>query len=369
MITFKQFLLERAPNGYTPPAQELVAFVLDNLDVEEIKSYRGKYFDSSNVFQLRFKPKVAGAVKNDDLVTLIKSPQAKKLGIKDIKTGVNTGNSGKFKGTTFTFKTLPFELILGAGQNEGEKFEKEVLTAMQDYVKGKPNDLAESAFTALEDLDIGFSPDEIDTVKARTGSTSRVDATPEEMGKIIADIIVEMNDGTEFYLSVKNQSGDTVGQFGLVNTFREDFTVDTSTKEWKMLVKPLNLDVKKIEAGFNAYVNKEELSKQEVTNSGAASTAVVDLFKRFFGIGYVYLRQKSEKFVAVFIDDEFLDNKLLSGLKITEIRYPNVDRKQVSIFAQSSSTKFKLELRNAKGGVKPAQIQLKILSTTLEEMK
>ena len=120
---------------------------------------------------------------------------------------------------------------------------------------------------------------------------------------------------------------------------------------------------------FNAYVNKEELSKQEVTNSGAASTAVVDLFKRFFGIGYVYLRQKSEKFVAVFIDDEFLDNKLLSGLKITEIRYPNVDRKQVSIFAQSSSTKFKLELRNAKGGVKPAQIQLKILSTTLEEMK
>jgi hypothetical protein len=367
-LSFKQFLLEKVlPANF---AGELVKFVISKLPLEEINSYRGKYFNESGIYQIRFKPSPSKAVDIQEVLDLLRGPDAKRIGISDVNNIATSSNSGKYKGVTFTYKDLQYEAIIGSGQNAGEKFEKEVLKAMQDYVAGKPNELAETAFTALEDLDLDdFSVDDIEQVKARTGSTSRLDASPEEKGKIIADIILVMGSGDEIYLSVKNEKGDTVGQLGLVDTFKSDYTVDTGTKQYKQLIQPLELDAKKIKDGFRAYEGNQALSGQVVTDSDASSSDLADLLKRFFGVGYIYLRQKGKRFIATEINDEFLDDKLLSDVQVTEIRYPEAGRKQISVFLNSSSTKFKIEIRNAKGGIVPAQVQLKILSTTLDEMK
>lgn len=369
MTTFKQFLLEKAPPSFSAPASVLVKLILAKLPLEEISSYRGKYFNDSGSYQLRFKPTAGTPVSMQELLDFLKSPEAKKDGISKVQEISTSKNSGKYKAIPFSYLGQSFEAIIGSGQNQGEKFEKEVLTAMQDYLKGDYNELAHSAFTAIDDLDLdNFSPDEIKTAKARSGSTSRANVTPEEMGKILADIVLVMDSGDEIYLSVKNELGDTVGQLGLVDTFKADFTINTKTPQFKDLVKPLNLNIKKITDGFHAYENGEALDSQIVKVKGTDSPDLITLMKKFFGVGYIYLRQKGDGFSATEINDEFLDDKLLDGLKMTEIRYPEAGRKQISVFLNSNSTKFKIEIRNAKGGIVPAQIQLKILSTTLDEM-
>lgn len=370
IISFKQFLLEKAPLAFTSPAASLVKFIISKLPFQEIGSYRGKYFDESGIYQLRFKPNAPSPTDVDDLLAFLRSKEAKSIGITKVGDVSPSQNSGKYKGIPFTYMNMPYEAIIGSGQNQGEKFEKEVLKSIQDYLDGDYNELANKVLTALDKLDLDdFSVDDIKEAKARTGSTHRASATPEEMGKIIADIILVMDDGSEIYLSVKNEIGTTVGQLGLANTFSQDYSIDTTSAQYKQLIKPLHLSAKKIKDGFIAYENGETLKGQTVTSSDAEEEELATLLKGFFGVGYIYLREKGDKFIATEIDHDFLDNKLFNGLKITEIRYPEPGRKQISIFLNSNSTKFKLEIRNAKGGIVPAQIQLQILSTTLDEMK
>jgi hypothetical protein len=85
--------------------------------------------------------------------------------------------------------------------------------------------------------------------------------------------------------------------------------------------------------------------------------------EKMWGSDYYYLRQTSGGFKALKIDKEYIDSEILSGLKVTEIRYPSKARKQINVYLESDSMNFKLEARNprGKGDVRPTQIQLTIM--------
>lgn len=373
MLTFKQFLTERASPEFLGSVKDLLKFVTDRFPVEEITSYRGKYYDNSGFYQIRFKPQEGKIIPPDmmeQLAAAMQKAEGRKLGFKDVKENASTGNSGKYKGTSFTFKGLQYEYVLGVGGNKGEKFEKELLKAMQDYIAGEFNQLAQDAFDALSELNEDYGPDNIETVKGRTGSTHRSTVAGTDIGKIIADIILHTKDGDDIYVSVKDPNGKTIGQFGLEDAFNEDFTVNTKSRGYIDNLKPFNLNLKKVKEGLDAYESGTDIGPATVT-SGIKfdATALQSLLARIWGTGYVYLRKKGSKFVAADITEEFLDDELLDSLKITEIRYPNNVRKQVSIFVESSTTKYKIDIRNAKGGVVPAQVQLLLLSSTSDILK
>ena len=362
--------------GGKPPKNELDNFIsqLSSLTgLEEMRAARGKDFSKTGMTQIRLKPPAVGA----DVSALIKQVQAalskmKKQGleISDIQFNKNSTHSGKFSSVSFKMGDTYYDIVIARGANRGESFEKELLLKLDNLVTGISTDDEEAhhALSALQKIDPDFSIDNIKSITPRTGSTSRSAATTaEEMGAIIADIIVTLKNGGRRYISVKNRDGDTVAQFGVSDAFTDSLDVNTSSQAWKVWLAPLKLDAAKIAEGLRAARDGTELEWDDIVRPNEpieADEPIVKILKQMFGGGYYYLRQKKDGFFATKIDDDYLSTHLLKNLKISEIRYPSAARKQLTIFLHSDAGTFKLELRNPSGGgrqnVKPTQLQLRV---------
>lgn len=367
---------EKAPRETSALADILSDYITGGCDVTEMRDKRGASYDDTQFYQLRVKPTVKDTPLEDVLSKLekyLKNSDSKKFGISDVEINQNSRNSGKFSSVSFSYMEKDYDLVVALGGNKGENFEKEMLLKMDNLiagVKGEGNEQAANAFAALEKIDPVFHPGNITKVTARSGSTQRSgDMSPEETGKIIADIIIELKNGDKKYISLKNEAGATVAQFGLSKAFREDLSVATDSVEWKTWLAPFGLDPEKIEAGLHAAKDGTDLDFEDIETEHkkvGKTSHIHKIMQKMWGAGYYYLREKRTGFVAMSIDRDYVDNVLLKNLTVTEIRYPSKARKQISIYLSSDSMKFKLEVRNprGKGSVKPTQIQLTVMKST-----
>jgi len=371
VISFKQFLAqilqEKAPAPVIKMAGVLLSFVQSKFPVDEIEKYRGKYYDTSGYYQIRVKPRQGEELPDDmldQLFAIMKSPSGKKFGFENVRNDQDTGNSGKYSGITFTYADGQYEFMLGQGVNKGEKFESDLLKAMQDYIDGEYNELAEKAFTALEGIDPKFSPENIVEVKKRSGSTKRsVETKMEDVGKIVADIIVKTEDGEEHYISVKNMLGKTIANIGIAAALSKDLKVDVKSPEYKTYMLPFGLDVKRIEDGLKAHQTKvpvETPSVDDVDKRIQPNSTVMKLLKKLWGTNYIYLREKGDDITAMEITEEYLEDELLNNLKITRISYPSEKTKQITIKLESTKANYDIEYRATTGGYTPLQVQFRI---------
>ena len=364
-------LNEKAPIEFSRNADVVVSHLLSGTDVAEMRGKRGADYDTTKFYQIRVKPNDKETSLEDVLRAIAKhlnSAKSKKLGISEVDVNERSRNSGKYSSVSFNLNGLDYDVVVAAGGNAGENFEKDLLLKMDNLVAGvEDSEEARKALAALEAIDPVFKLKNIKSVVARSGSTQRSgDMSPEDTGKIIADIIIELKNKDKKYISVKNKNGSTVAQFGISKAFNDDLKVDTSSSEWKTWLAPLGLDPKKIEAGLLAAKNGTELkfadvetTEQKIRKGGP----IHKIMEKMWGLNYYYLRESSGGFKALKIDKDYVANELLNGLKITEIRYPSKERKQISVYLESTTMKFKLEIRNprGKGVVKPTQIQLIIM--------
>jgi len=367
----KLLLQERAPTEVISLADIIVAFIASELPIEEMVKKRGADFSTTKFYQIRIKPVDATMdlqIIIDGLIKLLKSPKARQLNIKEIQFNQRSRNSGKYSSVSFNVNGFDYDVVIAHGANKGQNFEKDLLFMMDNLVAGiDDSEEAKLAFKALEEIDPAFKLTNIAGVSARSGSTQRSgDITPEEAGKIIADIIVELNRGGQKYISVKDKKGSTIAQFGISKAFTDDLKINENSDEWKSWLKPFNLDVAKIEKGLVASRDKTDVPWDDVIikNTVVQKTSpIYKIVEKMWGSDYYYLRQISNGFKALKIDKDYIDNVLLSGLKITEIRYPSKARKQINIYLESNSMGFKLEVRNprGKGDVRPTQIQLSMM--------
>jgi hypothetical protein len=366
-------LSERAPAPVIGGYVILSPFITSHLPVEEMTANKGKGYDDTLSYQIRIKPQDKDTPLEDiqlQLEKLLKSAKGKKLGISDVQVNDRSPNSGKFSSVSCKLMDGEYDIVIAAGANKGEDFEKSLLVTLDNHVQGiETSELAEKALQALQGVDPVFRTKNIKSVVARSGSTKRSgDMSPEETGKIIADIIFVMKNGDKKYVSLKNENGATVAQFGLAGAFNKDLTVDTSSTEWKTLLAPFQLDPKKIHIGLLAARDQTEVPFEEIeTLSRKVKTGspISTLMQKMWGSGYYYLREKKGGFTAMKIDSDYINNSVLKDLTITEIRYPSSARKQISIYLHSDAMKFKLEVRNpkGKGDVRPSQIQLSVMKT------
>lgn len=370
MRALMQLLTERAPTEALDGAEILSSFITGNMDVTEMRTNRGKDFTTTNFYQIRVKPNDKETELEDILTKLQKllKTNAKKLGLSEIQINQKSRNSSKYSSVSFKYKGTDFDIVVAKGGNKGEDFEKELLLKMDNLVAGIDNSKeANAAFTALEKCDSAFKMKNIVSVRARSGSTQRSgDMSPEDTGKIIADIIIELKNGDEKYVSVKNKDGKTVAQFGLSKAFTDDLKVDTSSPEWKQWLQPFGIDPKKLEAGLIAARDGTELDFPDIETQDKKvkeNAPIHKIMQKMWGANYYYLRQSGSEFKALKIDKDYVNNDLLKNLKVTEIRYPSSARKQINIYLHSDSMTFKLEVRNprGKGSVKPTQIQLTVM--------
>jgi hypothetical protein len=184
--------------------------------------------------------------------------------------------------------------------------------------------------------------------------------SPKETGHIIADIVITLKNGDKRYISVKNSEGSTIANFGVAKAFNDDLTINTSSVEWKSWLAPIGLDPEKITKGLQAYDSGEAIDFDPIEKPNkkfAKTTSVYKLLHKLWGSDYIYLRNKSKKFHAMVVDDDYIHGELLKNLTITEIRYPAPGRKQVTVYLTSDGKKYKIELRNSKGATRPTEMK------------
>lgn len=364
-----QQLNERAPLEFSKFADVIVSHIIAGVPVEEMRSGRGKNYDDTLFYQIRVKPTGKDLALKDILRLIekhLKSAASKKMGFTEVQVNEKSRNSGKFSSVSFNYGKKDYDIVVALGGNKGEDFEKDLLLKMDNLVAGiEDSKEAEAAFKALAELDPAFKMSNIKGVSARTGSTQRSgDMSPEETGKIIADIIIDLKKGGKKYISLKNSSGATVANFGVSKAFTQDMKINTQSVEWKSWIAPFGLDVAKIEQGLHAYDSKSAVDFEDTEHINKKITKTSPIFKllqKLWGADYYYLREKGSSFQAMKIDRDYVDNHLLKNLTVSEIRYPCAARKQISIYMHSATKKFKIELRNSQGKTRPTEIKFGIM--------
>lgn len=352
-------------------ADIISGFLVSQLPIEEMTRKRGADYATSKFYQIRIKPldtTIELQKLADMVIKELKSPNAKSLKIKEIQFNQRSRNSGKYSSVSFNIAGFDYDVVIAYGANKGQTFENDLLFMMDNLVAGvDDSEEARQAFKALEEIDPAFKLSNIAGVSARSGSTQRSgNISPEEAGKIIADIIIELKKGGKRYISVKDKRGSTIAQFGISKAFSDDLKINKDSDEWKSWLKPFNLDIDKIEKGLVASRDGKNVKWDDVELvdiSISKTSPIYKILEKMWGSDYYYLRQISSGFKALKIDKDYIDNVVLSGLKITEIRYPSKARKQINIYLESKSMAFKLEARNprGKGDVRPTQVQLSMM--------
>lgn len=352
-------------------ADRLVELISSGTAMVEMRANRGQLFDHTMSYQIRMKPfdpkRSLDECKRMALA-LLTSKVAQGLGVKYVEHLDRSPHSGKYQSITFHAFDGQYDLVLALGANKGEAFEKKLVASMIDVVHSNGNDqLGKMALAELERAGISGGH-QITCVAARTGTTRRSEAsTPAEAGAILADVYFGMSDNTTRNVSIKNSNGKTIAQIGVSKAFNADLTANTKSDQWKKWIAPFELDLERLEKGLVAaeagtpvpWRDQDHLNKLLPPDS-----PIHGMMRMMFGSDYFYLMEVRVKagldFKAIHVNDEYLD-RVLKGLRIDTVSYPNAGRKMVGITMSSDSCSFKLDLRNAKGkgSARPLQLQLK----------
>ena len=346
-------------------SNKIASYVFSKFILVEMTNNRGKNFKSTKVYQLRFKP------STDHLnIPITRDRIAEALydvfGASDIQINLNSINSSKYSSVSFRKDGVDFDIVFAAGGNVGEKLEKKLVNDLRNLVKGKPSSqMAVDALSALNEIHHDITSDTIEEVIPRVGITKRSRTTsPEESGKIIADFFIKLKSGKVYNISLKAANGKTVASFGLDNAFNSDFTVNQYSRHWIDWVEPFNLDIDTITKGLNDYGNVSDdggIVTHLPTNCNM--TAIKNIIRQMWGSNYTYLKQTASGFDCMTVDETFL-NKVTDYLRVSRIVYPSCDRKSTTIILHNDFITMRIELRDAKGGIKPTQIQLQVSKTS-----
>lgn len=370
-----QELVERGPAPFIKQLEPIISALEDACSVKFMS--KGPGAEPTN-YTVRVKPADESAQLKSTLGCIFDF-LIKQKDLSDVHTHRVSPNSSKF--SSVSFKMLDgtiIDIVVAAGANAGEKLEKRLASEL----KTTSTEEAAAAMEALKKIDPAITLDNIKDVIPRKGSTSRAALSPKEAGEIIADLVIILKNDERRLISVKDVEGKTIGQMGIGSAFSEVKTpehtiiANTDSGDWEKWCAPFDLDPKRIEAGFAAYFNNgwPEESPKEFHNSivdleehisVTQDSKILELVELIFGVDYIYLRKIGHnKFEAKIINEDYIRNTVLKNLKITQIRYPAPERKQVTIYLSSDELSMKLELRNPSGGskgVKPSQIQLSLL--------
>lgn len=368
-MKIKELLLEKGPTAESSAGKLLADILVKNLSVKTINEKEpAKKFIETGYYPIRVAPleRDAKSLLLSDVEQFTKSSTAKKLKIKYIGTEDRI-HSSRFSSVLVDFNGTKLGIVIGAGANKGENFENDLFLSMSNYAAGVEEPLGKQAFDALAKVDSSIKIAKVDSVVKRTGSTKRSKSqSPEETGKIIADIIIKMKGGKEKYISVKDANGATVANFGITEAFNDDLTVNVKSDAWVNWMAPFGLDHVKVSRGLQAYRDGTKIDWSDIETPNKAISKKIDYaFRCLWGSDYIYLRKKSGGFDAKLINNEYL-NSILGGMKVTKISYPSPARKQITIICESKAVKLGIEIRNPSGQIKPKDLKMKILSSKVE---
>ncbi len=259
--------------------------------------------------------------------------------------GSPDARSSKFL-TYWTTTGVP--VVVGGGENKGQKFEREL--AQQGLDSSEAKTLV--AAIGVKDV-VSFS-------QGSTNARRPLTMSPTYVGDKIADIIIDTKDGQKVYVSLKDPNGSTLGNFGIVGSFvaAEDGTVVARKHNSDNVLSALGVDKSRIVDGLNNKLAAEQVDDAPVYDV----SAVKGIIESGYGYGYWYARKTSKGWYVVDLttSDKLAD--YVGDVRVDRVKYPGANSKQCSVWLSTSTGKrFKVEIRNTKGGLIPGEIKFKVL--------
>jgi hypothetical protein len=280
-----------------------------------------------------------------------------------------------------------FIITLGGGSlsNEGMKYERDILKNVEEYFDN-PEEVVKPGFIEkLEDfLDVEFK--NIDKGKSFERRVQRPlsDEGPDDKGDEISDITLVDSNDKKYFISIKNVGGKTISNAGAKGMFEvDDKEVKFANKERNKiggkLLEAGGVDVDKAVKGLQDYIEKTPSLPGWEDKINTTDIADIDKLSNFLGsafdYGYIYVKQKNRKDdleIADLTDESNLYN-FIGDIQSIEVKYPyfrneRKARKHISIILTTTKGVYSFDIRNAKGGTIPDQINL-VKGKTSQEVK
>lgn len=280
--------------------------------------------------------------------------------VKNVTFNELSPNSSKFPSISMEFDGYEFDFVIARGANKGENFEKKVVSDLDAAFKKASSDANYAKLIGmLIEANPEFAKNEIRSVKQRTGKTSKAGVAIENLGKIIGDIVITDTTGKEWFISLKDTNGATFSAYGGGPSLFNSSGDLQPNSEGAKFIKSFGVDLNKVQHGFDTRLNKNVL-RASFDSPSANSSAIKAIFERAWGMNYFYVRKQSSGWKVFWIDRRKLD-EMTGGIRVTEIRYPDKNSKQISIYCSNSYWKYKIEIRNSSGGTYPNDIKFQVL--------
>ena len=289
------------------------------------------------------------------------------------KVSPNIGTKGSSTFPMYTFDTEYGEVgvILAAGANKGEQYEKDFYESMLKNagksIKQIDNPELVQLYKTLGVDPSVLSEDNIDQTGKGNNKRQPSFEGPKDVGKIIADITIN-NGGDEIYLSIKDPKGTGIYNGGRIKFIKqsEDNTIYFDEDEFigdnsviKNMFTALSVDPQKMVNGLNDYINKEGLPQPPETITDYDDTLLHNLLASSYGYGYWYVRQiKPGELKIVNIESPEDAYEMVGDIKSVKIKYPGINTKATEVRIETSSqlmgdNVYILDIRNAAGGILP----------------
>lgn len=274
-----------------------------------------------------------------------------------ISKSVDPGSPGSMSSKFITYlNDSGYAIVVAGGGTRGQEFERKIQTSSLD--SGDLKSLIDSLKEKINDLEvIGVSPGP-SHVKRPLGMK------PEDVGVKIADLILKTDKEEKIYISLKDPTGSTFGNFGIVGSFEFNKNGDVVSRKHPSdtILQNLGIDKSLIAEGLNLYL-KDDVEKEPKINDVEVYDPVVvsGMIQSGYGYGYWYARKISEGWKLVDLTTEENLNQYVGQVVSIKLRYPDSSSKQCSAWVtMTSGDVYKFEIRNSKGGIIPTEIKLKI---------
>lgn len=324
-----------------------------------------------NLDEIRVKPanpKADKSVLLGQITQFVKQYPTTSGRITNVNLMQNSPHSSKYSSIQFKYGADVFDIVLASGANKGENFEKATYEKLQKWLDCVDHDDVDNMFRTLSAIDPSITLDKLAEVH-KAGGSARRPGDLKSSGSVIADIKFTMKDGTERFISLKDRNGDTFaniaeGARGLIDP--TTFAVNRSN-QLAVMLQEVGFDLKKIQQGYQAFVSKSDVAfdPNQTSNKPILMTSQLgQIIRRGWGVNYIYLREDPASptgWSAMLINDNTLQSVLLKGLKVEQLRYPHAGAKQIAIIMGNSKFRYKLEIRNSKGGITPTEVKIKFI--------
>lgn len=282
--------------------------------------------------------------------------------------------SGKFNTYIMRYCGLEFSIVFGQGRNGGQKYEDQVLDDLKSSQKDKDkqSELYKALLNAFQN-----SQDEIKEIKKVASRFVKRPVTDEimDVGSIVSDIDIVLNDGKIIHISLKDINGSTFANSGytggFVKTLGDDGKplFDDGFHELDKFLSACGVNKEKAAQGLNDYVRKEPTNPpfRDVPTNFEPVT-ISKYLASAYGYGYWYVRpnrtSRGGGYQIVHIDSPEAAMNKVGNVNFVTVTYPywtpKMKSKQITIKIDTDTAFYKIEIRNSHRKVMPNEFKIKI---------